>query len=104
MSKKGWALISGIAFLLAFTAGFLSMTDDTDEEKDHFPVPELETSDLSEEATFKSAVSFENISEKAGIDFHYEDGATGLLYLPETFGGGVALVDYDSDSLFLIPF
>ena len=99
MSKKGWALISGIAFLLAVTAGFLYMTDDTDEEKDLFPVPELETSDLSEETTFKSAISFENISEKVGIDFHYEDGATGLLYLPETFGGGVALIDYDSDSL-----
>ena len=99
MSKKGLALISGIAFLLAITAGFLYWTDDTDDEKDHFPVPELETYDLSEETTFRSAISFENISEKVGIDFQYEDGATGLLYLPETFGGGVALFDYDADDL-----
>ena len=34
---------------------------------------------------------------EAGIDFVYESGATGKLYLPEIMGAGVGLLDYDND-------
>ncbi len=38
-----------------------------------------------------------DITESAGIDFEYENGAYGDKLLPETMGGGVAFFDYDSD-------
>src|SRR5262249_37614424 len=32
-----------------------------------------------------------------GLDFRYDNGATGQLYYPEIVGGGAALFDYDND-------
>nr|VFK20014.1 MAG: Repeat domain-containing protein [Candidatus Kentron sp. LPFa] len=43
------------------------------------------------------AVSFTDITEKAGIDFIHVNGAYGDKLLPETMGGGVAIFDYDRD-------
>ena len=40
---------------------------------------------------------FVNITEKSGIDFVHFNGAEGEKLLPETMGGGVALIDYDRD-------
>ena len=40
---------------------------------------------------------FENAAIPAGIAFSHENGATPEKYLPETMGGGVALLDYDAD-------
>ncbi|MDX1569275.1 MAG: CRTAC1 family protein [Xanthomonadales bacterium] len=43
------------------------------------------------------AVPFTNVTREAGIDFVHENGAYGERLLPETMGGGVAFLDYDSD-------
>jgi len=32
-----------------------------------------------------------------GVDFRHQSGASGHLYMPETYGSGVALIDYDGD-------
>jgi hypothetical protein len=40
---------------------------------------------------------FTDISEEAGIDFVHYNGASGEKLLPETMGGGVAFLDFDSD-------
>jgi len=42
-------------------------------------------------------VRFTDITEAAGIDYVHASGATGEKLLPETMGGGVAWLDYDSD-------
>ncbi len=42
-------------------------------------------------------VQFTDITQAAGIDFTHENSATSNKYLPETMGGGVALLDYDGD-------
>jgi hypothetical protein len=42
-------------------------------------------------------VSFTDVTESAGIDFEHFNGAYGDKLLPETMGGGVAFLDYDSD-------
>jgi hypothetical protein len=47
--------------------------------------------------TEKSAVTFRDITAKAGIVFIHNNGATGKKYLPETMGPGVAFIDYDND-------
>jgi enediyne biosynthesis protein E4 len=43
------------------------------------------------------AVSFRDITQKAGIRFVHNNAAFGKKYLPETMGPGVAFVDYDND-------
>jgi hypothetical protein len=40
---------------------------------------------------------FEDVTERAGVDFVYEAGAHGQFLLPEIMGGGAALFDYDGD-------
>jgi hypothetical protein len=40
---------------------------------------------------------FTDMTRYAGLDFVHENGATGEKLLPETMGGGCALLDYDVD-------
>ncbi len=40
---------------------------------------------------------FKDVTQEAGITFVHENGATGNKLLPETMGGGVGVLDYDSD-------
>jgi hypothetical protein len=42
-------------------------------------------------------VNFTNITAQAGIDFKHHNGAFGGKLMPETFGSGVAFLDYDGD-------
>ena len=42
-------------------------------------------------------IVFTDIATEAGIDFTHVSGAYGERLLPETMGGGVAFLDYDSD-------
>src|SRR5215470_17062530 len=43
------------------------------------------------------ALTFEDITLRAGIRFTHTTGAFGKKYLPETMGPGVAFIDYDKD-------
>ena len=40
---------------------------------------------------------FTDVTREAGIDFQHYDGARGEKLLPETMGGGVAVLDFDGD-------
>ena len=42
-------------------------------------------------------VVFVDIAREAGIDFVHQNGAEGMRYLPETYGSGVAFIDFDVD-------
>jgi hypothetical protein len=42
---------------------------------------------------------FTDITTESGIDFLHNNGANGNKLLPETMGGGVAVIDYDMDGL-----
>lgn len=42
-------------------------------------------------------VTFRDVTEESGIDFVHECGAYGDKLLPETMGGGCAVLDYDGD-------
>ncbi len=43
------------------------------------------------------AVKFTDVTKDAGITFVHNNGATGEKLLPESLGGGVAFLDFDSD-------
>jgi hypothetical protein len=43
------------------------------------------------------SMPFQDVTQEAGITFVHENGATGNKLLPETMGGGVGVLDYDSD-------
>jgi hypothetical protein len=40
---------------------------------------------------------FADVTESAGLDFEYVNGAEGRFWFPEIMGGGAALLDYDGD-------
>ncbi|NKI36516.1 CRTAC1 family protein [Wenzhouxiangella sp. XN79A] len=40
---------------------------------------------------------FIDVTESAGVDFEYLNGAEGRFWFPEIMGGGAALLDYDGD-------
>ena len=44
-----------------------------------------------------NAITFRDITQKAGIHFVHNNAALGKKYLPETMGPGVAFIDYDND-------
>ena len=41
--------------------------------------------------------TFEDVAAKAGVDFRYDCGANGDMFIGDTMGGGVGLLDYDGD-------
>lgn len=50
-------------------------------------------------ATPEVTVSFEERAAALGLDFQHVSGARGDKWMPETMGGGVGVLDYDSDGL-----
>jgi hypothetical protein len=44
-------------------------------------------------------VQFVNVAREAGITFKHENGASKEKLMPETFGAGVAWIDFDNDGL-----
>ena len=42
-------------------------------------------------------IHFTDVTQKAGIRYVHNNGAFGKKFLPETFGPGVAFIDYDND-------
>ncbi|MEM7315988.1 MAG: VCBS repeat-containing protein, partial [Planctomycetota bacterium] len=94
-----WSLaaIIPVAAIIFATYWYVNRKPDDEEvviKKNTEEVKTYET-DKPEIPEFK----FTDISEKCGIDFVHHNGATGEKLLPETMGGGVAVIDYDSDGL-----
>jgi len=48
-------------------------------------------------AAAAAAVTFEDVTAAAGIDFRHESGAAGRKWLPETMGAGCAMLDLEND-------
>jgi enediyne biosynthesis protein E4 len=44
-----------------------------------------------------AAIAFRESAKEIGIDFVHVTGASGKKWMPETMGGGVAVLDYDGD-------
>jgi enediyne biosynthesis protein E4 len=42
-------------------------------------------------------IKFTDVTAEAGLNFQHVSGAFGMKLLPETMGGGVAILDYDGD-------
>ena len=54
--------------------------------------------DEAPERAFSDWLSFENITETAGLSgFRHETGAFGQIWFPESMGSGAAFFDYDGD-------
>ena len=51
----------------------------------------------TQQGSSANAVTFRDITQKAGIHFVHNNAAFGKKYLPETMGPGVAFIDYDND-------
>jgi len=91
-----WSLLVIVLVAVVAVAGFvLTRKPDAEEQvlaKEVGPIEELvQDSDEMPE------VAFRDVTAEAGIDFVHTNGATGDKLLPETIGGGVAVLRYDDD-------
>ncbi len=48
-------------------------------------------------APSETRVQFVDVASQAGLTFKHENGASAEKFMPETFGAGVAWIDYDND-------
>lgn len=95
---KAFAASLSVILLIGLFVGafiwFLSRPVEQAVEKDvQLTLPEVRTQ-ITEPIPL---IPFTDITQSAGISFKHENGATGDKLLPETMGGGVAFLDYDSD-------
>ena len=60
-------------------------------------VPPPTTLTIREETIELPDIPFTDVTDEAGITFIHESGAAGEKLLPESMGGGVAVLDFDSD-------
>lgn len=59
--------------------------------------PPPPTLDVREDAIDLPSIPFSDVTDSSGITFIHESGAAGEKLLPESMGGGVAVLDFDSD-------
>ena len=60
-------------------------------------LPTVPTYTVREKNIDLPEIPFKDMTDKSGIDFVHVSGATGEKLLPESMGGGVAVIDFDSD-------
>jgi len=91
--KKSLVIIAMIALIVILAIYFMNRTQEQQPiiEQTYQAPAELKKPELP------PIVIFEEQSEKRGIDFVHESGASGERMLPETMGSGVAFIDYDND-------
>jgi hypothetical protein len=58
----------------------------------------------NQDASTPTAMTFEDVSDSAGIDFIHTMGRSARKHLPETMGSGVAWLDYDADGIWDLYF
>ncbi len=82
------AVIGGVAFFLLTRPKRLPPIKET----------KLAPVQIREATTLEiPVVKFVDVTTEVGIEFKHNNGATGRKLLPETMGGGVAVLDFDND-------
>lgn len=88
MSVRGFA-----AVLLAALALLASLAE---AQKKSVPRPRIAKNDSAPVAT-NDGIRFEDVTRRAGLDFHLTCGTPQKLYIMDAMCGGVAVFDYDRD-------
>ena len=99
-----WSLI---VLLLAVVAGLLiwRLSWEPESEQSTIDKDTSRIESLTVDVETMPEFNFTDIATSAGVDFVHQNGAVGEKLLPETMGGGVAFLDYNSDGrpdLFLV--
>ena len=92
-----WSGLAMFVLLAVLAAGFglrfLMQDDDSELVESVVELPK----DREVEETRLPQIQFEDRTKQAGIDWNHVNGMEGEKLLPETMGGGVAILDFDQD-------
>lgn len=76
---------------------FTDMEPESDDEPTESAVDEQPTE--STQAAFATSLTFKEASNEFGLQFEYRTGQQANLWMPESMGGGVGVLDHDLDGL-----
>jgi len=98
-AKRAWSTIPLFILVSASVAFFCAGCGSKEESSVADPTIQIAMLPTVNAAIQIPAVYFRDITARAGIDFEHTNGAFGEKLLPETMGGGVAIIDDDKDGL-----
>jgi hypothetical protein len=96
IGKAFWGSIAVVALGASIIGGVVWLKDRPDEIEITAP-PTTPTYTVREETVDLPNIPFKDMTDASGIDFVHVSGAAGEKLLPESMGGGVAVIDFDSD-------
>ena len=96
IGKAFWGSIA-VAALGATIIGGVIWLKDRPEEIEITAPPTAPTYTVREKTVDLPKIPFKDMTDESGIDFVHVSGAAGEKLLPESMGGGVAVIDFDSD-------
>ena len=96
IGKAFWGSIVVAAVGAAIIGGAIWVKDRPDKIEITAP-PTTPTYTVREETVDLPNIPFKDMTDESGIDFVHVSGAAGEKLLPESMGGGVAVIDFDSD-------
>ena len=96
IGKAFWGSIAVVALGATIIGGVVWLKDRPDEIEITAP-PTTPTYTVREKTVDLPNIPFKDMTDESGIDFVHVSGAAGEKLLPESMGGGVAVIDFDSD-------
>lgn len=91
-----WGSVVVIALGATIVGGVIWLKDRPDKIEIE-PPPPLPPVRIREKTVDLPKIPFKDMTDESGIDFVHVSGAAGEKLLPESMGGGVAVIDFDSD-------
>ena len=94
-------LLAGLLFAAGYWARDEYEKHDLWESRLALPAPDLGTlpPDTAGEESQNTAIVFDDIAPRYGVDFLHYDGAQGQCHIFEANGGGAAVLDFNNDGL-----
>ena len=92
MSSWKWMLPTALLLVAGGAVGYWYLSQPV-----AIPIPPVIAKPITQSKLDVPKVAFADVTAAAGITFRHVNGSVGKKLLPETMGGGIAVIDFDND-------